>query len=59
MYRNSESIDNLLEIFFLSRYQNLFLNIQKFEKFEKEKTFPEIMLFLLLFRLTLDCFKNT
>ena len=40
-----------------SRYQNPFLNFQKFEKFENEKVFPKSC-FLLLIRLTLYSLKT-
>ena len=38
---------------------NLFLNFQKFEKFENEKMCPKIMFFLFLFPQTLDSFKSS
>ena len=46
---SSESINNLSETFFLSLHQNLFLNFQKFEQLEYEKTFSQNHAFFVSF----------
>ena len=43
----------------LAKSKNLFLNFQKFGKFEEEKNFSRNHAFLLFFRLSLYSFKNT